>query len=41
MLGSADSRHYWGEYFTCTLSPERKADAIAQTIERKILLNAR
>ncbi|MEG9385089.1 hypothetical protein [Morganella morganii] len=40
LSGFVDSRLYRGTYFTCSLSQSRKADVIAQTIERKILPDA-
>ncbi|HFP8670552.1 TPA: hypothetical protein ACHWC7_004048 [Providencia stuartii] len=41
LTGFVDSRLYRGTYFKCTLAPDRKPAAIAQTIERKILKDAR
>ncbi|MEW5130075.1 hypothetical protein AB1Y63_17905 [Morganella morganii] len=40
LTGFVDSRLYRGTYFKCTVAPDRKPDAIAQTIERKILKDA-
>ena len=41
LMGFVDSRLYRGTYFKCTVAPDRKPDAIAQTITRKILCGAR
>lgn len=41
LMGFVDSRLYRGTYFKCTVAPDRKPDAIAQTITRKILYGAR
>ncbi|EEP1426244.1 TPA: hypothetical protein ACHK3Z_004798 [Escherichia coli] len=37
LTGFVDSRLYRGTYFKCTVASDRKPDAIAQTITRKIL----
>lgn len=39
--GCVSSRFYRGEYFTCTLSLNRKIEDIARAIETKILLHAK